>query len=91
MPVTRITIYSGPAPRPKPKVGDRRTTKKHGVQIRIFERCRYGHLVDSRGRSRYEWVGIADLPDEYRYLLTTEEKALKAFLRPGQIAQPDVL
>lgn len=64
MPVTSIRFYSGPAPRPKPKLGDRRTTKKHGEQVRVFERVGFGPhsgaFVMRSGRQGYVWVS----PDE---------------------------
>lgn len=54
----RVTITSG-SPRPKPKTGDVRTTKKHGLQIRVPEMHQIGNddwaYVVMNGRQRYEW------------------------------------
>jgi len=70
MTVTRIRIRITTTPyRKPPALGDRRTTKKHGEQIRIFEPCRAGMLVNSRGKPFYCWVDVADLPERYSYLL----------------------
>ncbi|KVT92684.1 hypothetical protein WK60_13925 [Burkholderia ubonensis] len=60
----RIHVRSGPA-RKKPRVGDRRTSKKHGEQIRVFSMARdmRGNIIGydcTGGRQRYEWVPIAD-------------------------------
>jgi hypothetical protein len=60
----KITIVSGPS-RPKPRVGDRRVTKKHGEQIRVFSMVHdfRGRVIGydcTGGRQRYEWVSIAD-------------------------------
>lgn len=49
----RIHFRSGPTRR-KPKVGDRRTTKKHGLQIRVVE-THNGMWVRSGSRYVYEW------------------------------------
>jgi hypothetical protein len=54
----RIHFTTGPA-RKKPKVGDRRNTKKHGEQIRVFERSQ-GCYVVSNGRPCYQWVAISE-------------------------------
>jgi hypothetical protein len=54
----RIHISYSPA-RKKPMVGDRRTTKKHGEQIRVFERSQ-GCYVVSNGRPCYQWVPISE-------------------------------
>ena len=54
----RIHISYGPA-RKKPHVGDRRVTKKHGEQIRVFQRSQ-GCFVFSNGRQCYEWVPISE-------------------------------
>jgi hypothetical protein len=78
MPVTRIVITSTPA-RPKPKTGDRRVTKKHGLQIRIPQVCTFGPgagaRIYSNGRPCFEWRKPADLPRIYRHYLTAEERA----------------
>ena len=75
MAVTRIHFITG-RPRPVQRTGDRRTTKKHGVQIRIpvvHDGC-YVRLAS--GRHAYQWVMLDDLPLRYSYLLTPEERSL---------------
>ncbi len=53
MPTIRMTFYSGPPPRQKPRAGDRRTTKKHGEQVRVPRIA-----TDHRGRAiGYDWTG----------------------------------
>jgi hypothetical protein len=60
----RIHISYEPT-RPKPRVGDRRVTKKHGEQIRV---CVMAHDSLGRvigydctgGRQNYEWVPISE-------------------------------
>lgn len=54
----KITIITG-RQRKKPKQGDRRVTKKHGEQIRVFLRSQ-GCYVVSNGRQLYEWVPISE-------------------------------
>lgn len=54
----RIHISFGPK-RKKPQQGDRRVTKKHGEQIRVFQKSQ-GCYVVSNGRHCYEWVPIAE-------------------------------
>jgi hypothetical protein len=46
--------------RKKPKIGDRRTTKKHGLQIRVVE-THNGMWVCNGSRYRYEWRKPAEL------------------------------
>lgn len=60
----RIHITFGPT-RKKPRAGDRRTTKKHGEQIRVFKMVRdmRGNVIGydcTGGSQRYEWVAIED-------------------------------
>ena len=59
----RITI-STTLQRKQPRTGDLRTTKKHGLQIRIPVRVTWGPhkgaFVVSRGRQCYEWVSPAE-------------------------------
>jgi hypothetical protein len=78
MPVTSIRMSSAPA-RPKPKTGDRRTTKKHGLQIRIPMICDFGPgrgaHVYSGGRPCFEWAKPHELPARFRHYLTAEERA----------------
>lgn len=59
----RIHIIYGPA-RKKPRVGDRRTTKKHGEQIRVCRMARdmRGNVIGydcTGGRQLYDWVSLA--------------------------------
>lgn len=48
--------FSGPM-RAVPKVGDTRTTRKHGLQVRVHQRHN-GMVVVSRSRYCYEWVAV---------------------------------
>lgn len=48
----KITILA--PQRRKPKIGDRRTTKKHGLQIRVVETYN-GMWVRNGSRYRYDW------------------------------------
>jgi hypothetical protein len=52
------------APRKRPKAGDVRKTKAHGLQIRIPVVVRHGPyagaLVVNRGKQVYEWVSVAE-------------------------------
>jgi hypothetical protein len=59
-----INIRTTPT-RTKPKTGDIRTTKKHGLQIRIPYKIDGCYIVSS-GRQLYEWIKPKDLPDMYR-------------------------
>lgn len=76
----RIHISYGPA-RKKPKFGDRRTTKKHGEQIRVFRMVRdtRGNVIGydcTGGSQKYDWVPIADAAKHGAgHHLTKEEKA----------------
>lgn len=60
--------YSTAKPRKQPKAGDRRTTKKHGEQVRVHV-MHNGCLVMGGGHRyyRYEWVSLAD-PRAARYV-----------------------
>ena len=61
--------------RRKPKIGDRRTTKKHGLQIRVVE-THNGMWVRSGSRYRYEWRSPAQLLcTRWEYLITRDERA----------------
>lgn len=53
----RIVVVSS---RPRPRIGDRRCTKKHGLQIRVAETSR-GMWVLRNGRPAYEWRSLAEL------------------------------
>jgi hypothetical protein len=67
-------------PRPKPKAGDRRTTKTHGVQIRV--QCMscapngqpQGRIV-SNGRPVFDWRRPDQLDAWDHHHLTDEERA----------------
>lgn len=54
----KITILA--PQRRKPKIGDRRTTKKHGLQIRVVE-THNGMWVRNGSRYRYEWRKPSEL------------------------------
>lgn len=53
--VITVRMYSGPAPRKKPKAGDLKTLKDGTVMIRQQVHTGYGWQV-SNGRPVYEWV-----------------------------------
>jgi len=79
MGVTSIRFSTSPV-RSKPREGDRRTTKKHGLQIRIMSMVhdRLGRPVGyncTGGRQNYEWVAVKDLPARLHHLLLPEERA----------------
>lgn len=74
MAVTSIRITFGPSRRRKPKAGDRRTTKAHGLQIRVWLRAPCGAMRVSNGRPCFDWVKPADLAPEDRHYLTTDER-----------------
>lgn len=64
----RITITSGPARR-APRIGDRRVTKKHGLQLRVVE-THHGMWVRSGSRYCYAWLALGELiGTEWEYLL----------------------
>lgn len=75
----RIHISYGPA-RKVPRVGDRRTTKKHGEQIRVYRMARNSRGVVigyncTNGRQQYDWVPLADaLKHGLSHHLTLEER-----------------
>lgn len=77
--ITSVRYYSTKR-RPKPKAGDRRVTKKHGLQIRVWDVATnwrgdvIGHRV-SNGRPCYSWVCPKDLRTSDRWYLTPEERA----------------
>ena len=73
----KVTIsYSTPHAKPRP--GDRRTTKKHGLQIRTWDRATgmdgkpTGYIV-SYNRPRFSWTSPQDLMTWDRHYLTQEE------------------
>ena len=75
----RVTFSYAPQ-RPKPHAGDRRTTKKHGAQVRTLDRALdqrgrpIGYLV-SNGRPMFSWTCLCDLKPWDRHWLTPEERA----------------
>lgn len=78
----RIHISYGPS-RKKPRVGDRRTTKKHGEQIRVFRRTLCGAYDCTGGSQKYDWVPLRDAPKHgAAHHLTAEERAAIAKEQP---------
>jgi hypothetical protein len=66
------------AARKKPREGERRVTKAHGLQIRIRSRAKnwLGEpigLLSNNGRPCYEWCEPKYLPKWERHWLTPEE------------------
>lgn len=69
----KITILA--PQRRKPKIGDRRTTKKHGLQIRVVQ-THDGMWVKSGSRYCYEWRKPATLVGTmWSYTLTPQDLA----------------
>lgn len=61
--------------RRKPRIGDRRTTKKHGLQIRVVT-THSGMWVRSGSRYVYEWRKPSELLcTRWEYLITPQEFA----------------
>jgi len=61
--------------RKRPKIGDRRCTKKHGVQIRVVE-THNGMWVKSGSRYRHNWKKPHELlGTQWDYLLNPQERA----------------
>ena len=80
--ITRIT-FSTTASRASPKQGDRRTTKRHGDQVRVWELAHCGAFIVRNGSPRYIWVGIDELAARgCGYLLTADDKARIAGKQP---------
>ena len=84
---TKIMITIVKPQRPKPKAGDRRTTKAHGLQIRVQAMARgpftgkpLGRVV-SNGRPVFDWRKPIQLDAWDRHHLTPEE--LEQFF-PGE-------
>lgn len=70
----RITISTTPQ-RKRPKEGDRRVTKKHGLQIRIQCRTSSGLQVQN-GRPVFDWRTLDQLePRDFTYLTAAERTA----------------
>lgn len=80
--------------RKKPKQGDRRITKKHGEQIRVFKRVRdtRGNVIGldcTGGRQRFEWVPIAEAREHGAWHHWTDEECAKYDKKlPGGALQP---
>lgn len=68
-----VRISFGPGRKPL-HAGDRRTTKKHGPQIRIPLVDRFGRYCVSGSRQLYEWASITGIDKSWHYLLTAEER-----------------
>lgn len=69
----KITILA--TQRQRPKIGDRRTTKKHGLQIRVVE-THYGMWAKSGSRYSYDWRKPSELVGtQWAYLLTPGDVA----------------
>ena len=60
--------------RKQPKIGDRRTTKKHGLQIRVVATSE-GMWIKSGSRYRHEWRKPDDLVgSQFEHLLTQADR-----------------
>jgi len=69
----KITIQ-GPQRR-RPQIGDRRTTKKYGLQIRVVQ-TDGGMWMKSGSRYRYDWCQPCELVGtQWAYLLKPGEAA----------------
>lgn len=78
--VVSVRYYTSSS-KPKPKAGDRRTTKAHGLQIRVQCMARdfmtgkpLGRMV-SNGRPVFGWRKPIELDPWDYYLLTADERA----------------
>lgn len=56
----KVTVRTGPQ-RKKPAIGDTRTTKKYGLQVRIVETNSDGQWLRSRSGYYYAWRTPAQL------------------------------
>lgn len=88
--VTSVRVTYG-EPRKKPKQGDRRMTKTHGVQIRVQRMARdlQGHPIGrvvSNGRPCFDWRTPRELDTWDHYLLTADERAALAGRHGGPAA-----
>lgn len=79
--------YYATTSKPRPKAGDRRTTKKHGMQIRVQCMARdwmngkpIGRMV-SNGRPVFDWRKPLELDPWDYHLLTEDERASAAACR----------
>lgn len=69
-----ITARTG-TPRRKPEIGDRRSTKKYGDQIRVVLISESGAWVKSHARYCYVWRTPRQLVGSwFEYLLSDEER-----------------
>ena len=78
-PNCRVTISRG-APRRKPRVGDRKLTKRHGWMIRRRETYQ-GMDCSRNGRPAYEWVRESHL-DQFELALLRGTGAARGGLNP---------
>lgn len=71
--IDSIRFYYGKT-RSAPKTGDRRVTKKHGMQIRIPVKHNGAFVTNSRGKFTFRWKTIQQVYGTYwHYLLTQDE------------------
>lgn len=66
----RITILA--PQRRQPRIGDRRVTKKHGLQIRVAE-THGGRWVRCGSRYRYDWRSLADLAQDPQWFYLVQQ------------------
>lgn len=73
-----VRMYSGPAPKKKPKAGDEKTLKDGTVMIRQQVHTGYGWQV-SNGRPVWQWVVKGSEDDRMARIdrLTTGERAMR--------------
>lgn len=79
--ITSIRYYSGPV-RKKPQHGDRRFTKKHGEQVRVFSMAKdhMGRVIGfncTGGRQNYEWVSPVEAYKRYPHLKDKHTRMVK--------------
>lgn len=61
--------------RRQPKIGDRRTTKKHGTEVRVVQTTSGGAWCVSGSRYVYEWRKPASLiGTQWEHLLSPDER-----------------
>lgn len=89
--VVRVRYHTGSS-KTKPKAGDRRTTKMHGLQIRVQCMARdfrtgapIGRIVRA-GRPVFDWRKPIELDPWDHYLLTADERAALAGRTGGKAA-----
>lgn len=75
--MTRIRYFTTPARR-QPRQGDRRTTKKHGEQVRVLDILQsgphQGALRVSSGRPCFVWVSPDEAYRRHPYLRQVNER-----------------